>query len=121
MRRRSGLLESLKTQKAGLERRFEEEQEAFRKEIRRQEFKDQMSTVTQSSGSAGWKDKDRRVKEYEKNVLQCRTQVETLKTQTEGRRREDTEADRQRQQELASALKKKREESLDLHGKKYDQ
>lgn len=117
MRRRSGLLESLKTQKAGLERRFEEEQEAFRKEIRRQEFKDQDEYRDAKQWISGWKDKDRRVKEYEKNVLQCRTQVETLKTQTEGRRREDTEADRQRQQELASALKKKREESLDLHGK----
>ena len=51
-----------------------------------------------------WQEKDRQVKDYEKNVLQCRTQIETLKTQTGGRRREDVEADRQRQQEILSAL-----------------
>lgn len=116
-RRRSGLLESLRTQKAGLERRFGEEQEAFREEIRKQEFKDQNEYRDAKQWIGDWQEKDRRVKEYEKNVLQCRTQVETLKKQTEGRRREDIEADRQRQQEITSALKKKREESLDLHGK----
>ena len=117
MRRRSGLLESLKTQKAGLEKRFGEEQEAFREEVRRQKFKDQDEYRDAKQWIGDWQEKDRRVKEYEKNVLQCRTQVETLKTQTEGRKREDIEADRQRQQEITLALKKKREEILDLHGK----
>ena len=117
MRRRSGLLESLKTQKARLEKRFGEEQEAFREEIRRQKFKDQDEYRDAKQWIGDWQEKDRRVKEYEKNVLQCRTQVETLKTQTEGRKREDIEADRQRQQEITLALKKKREEILDLHGK----
>ena len=116
-RRRSGLLESMKAQKTRLEKRFGEEQEAFREEIRKQEFKDQDEYRDAKQWIGDWQEKDRRVKEYEKNVLQCRTQVETLKAQTEGRKREDIEADRQRQQELTSVLKKKREESLELHGK----
>lgn len=117
IRRRSGLLESLKVQKTRLEKRFREEQEAFRKEIRRQEFKDQDEYRDAKQWISEWREKDSRVKAYEKNVLQCRTQVETLLTQTEGRRREGIEADRLRQQEIVSQLKKKREESLDLHGK----
>lgn len=116
-RRRAGLLESLKAQKARLEKRFGEEQEAFREEIRRQKFKDQDEYRDAKQWIGEWQEKDRKVKEYEKNVLQCRTQVETLQTQTEGRKREDIETDRQRQQEITAALKKKREESLDLHGK----
>ncbi len=116
-RRRSGLLESLRAQKAGLEKRFMEEQEAFIEEIRRQEFKDQDEYRDAKQWIGDWQEKDRQVKEYEKNVLRCRTQVETLKIQTEGRKREDIESDRLRQREIAAALKKKREESLDLHGK----
>lgn len=104
-------------QKTRLEKRFREEQEAFRKEIRRQEFKDQDEYRDAKQWISEWREKDSRVKAYEKNVLQCRTQVETLLTQTEGRRREGIEADRLRQQEIVSQLKKKREESLDLHGK----
>ena len=116
-RRRSGLLESMKAQKTRLEKRFGEEREAFHEEIRKQEFKDQDEYRDAKQWIGEWQEKDRRVKEYEKNVLQCRTQVETLKAQTEGRKREDIEADRQRQQELTSVLKKRREESLELHGK----
>ena len=116
-RRRAGLLESLKAQQAGLERRFAEEQDAFREEIRRQKFSDQDEYRDAKQWIGDWQEKDRQVKDYEKNVLQCRTQIETLKTQTGGRRREDVEADRQRQQEILSELKKKREEILNLHGK----
>ena len=51
MRRRSGLLESLKTQKARLEKRFGEEQEAFREESEGRNLKTRTSTGTRNSGS----------------------------------------------------------------------
>ena len=57
-------------------------------EIRRQKFSDQDEYRDAKQWIGDWQEKDRQVKDYEKNVLQCRTQIETLKTQTGGRRRE---------------------------------
>lgn len=117
IRRRTGLLESLSAQKTGLEKRFAEEQEAFREEIRRQQFQGQEEYRDAKQWIPDWQEKDRKVKEYESELLRCSAQAETLGKQTEGRRREDTEADRSRHKEIASSLKEIRQASLELHGK----
>lgn len=116
-RRRAGLLESLKAQKTGLEKRFREEQEAFYEEIRRQRFEDQNEYRDAKQWIGKWQEKDRMVRKYENELLQCSAQVQTLQRQTEGRRREDLETDRIRQKEIAAALKVKRDEGLEIHGK----
>ena len=56
-RRRAGLLESLKAQQAGLERRFAEEQDAFREEIRRQKFSDQDEYRDAKQWIGDWQEK----------------------------------------------------------------
>ena len=116
-RRRAGQQESQLEQLESLKKRFEEEQDLFRAEIRRQEFADQDEYRDAKQWIAEWREKDRKVKEYEKNVLQCRTQISTLKQQTGDRKRESVEPDRIRQQEITAALKGIREKSLELHGK----
>ncbi|HIX63645.1 MAG TPA: SMC family ATPase [Candidatus Mediterraneibacter colneyensis] len=116
-RKRAGQLESLQTQKAGLEKRFEEEAQAFREEVRRQQFTDQAEYRDAKQWIADWQEKDRQVKEYEKQVLQCRAQVETLKSQTEGRQRENLEEDLKRRQELSAALEAVRARSMELHSR----
>lgn len=115
-RKRDGQLDSLAAQRDELKKRFEEESEAFREEIKKQQFQDQAEYRDAKQWISDWQEKDRRVKEYERNVLQCRAQIETLKKQTEGRSREDLEADRARQQEIAAKLREKRKQSMELHG-----
>lgn len=117
-RRRAGQLESLLAQSESLKNRFAEEQDSFRDEIRRQKFADQDEYRDAKQWIAEWQDKDSKVKEYEKNVLQCRAQISTLEGQTGDRQRESVEPDRTRQQEITASLKRIRDRSLEIHGKK---
>lgn len=116
-KRISGQLESLLTQSEGLKKRFAEEQDSFRDEIRRQKFADQDEYRDAKQWIAEWQDKDSKVKEYEKNILQCKAQISTLEQQTGDRKRESVEPDRIRQQEITASLKCVREKSLKFHGK----
>lgn len=116
-RRSAGQLEGLLAQSESLQKRFGEEQEAFREEIRRQKFEDQEEYRDAKQWIAEWQDKDSRVKEYEKNVLRCRAQIGTLEQQTGERKRESVEPDRVRQQEITASLKRIRGRSLEIHGK----
>lgn len=116
-KRISGQLESLLTQSESLKKRFAEEQDSFRDEIRRQNFADQDEYRDAKQWIEKWQDKDGKVKEYEKNVLQCKAQIGTLEQQTGGRKRESVEQEQIRQREITAALKSIREKSLELHGK----
>lgn len=115
-RRRSGQMESLKKQKDQLRARFEQEQQEFREEILRQEFRDQDEYRDARQWIQGWQEKDRKGKEYERQLLEQRAKVETLRHQTEGRQREDLSEDRNRLGELNIELKHVREKLLEEHG-----
>lgn len=116
-RRRSGQLESLAGQKESLEKRFAEEQEDFREEIRRQQFAGQEEYREAKRWIEGWQDKAAQVKAYEEAVLKARAQTETLKEQTKGKKREDVEADKEQQKELSRRIKEKEKTRMDIHGK----
>lgn len=116
-RRRSGQLESLATQKENLEKRFTEEQENFREEIRRQQFSDQDEYREAKRWIEGWQEKASRVKAYEDAVLKARAQTETLNEQTKGRKRENVGDDKERQKELVRQINEKEKIRLDIYGK----
>ena len=116
-RRRSGQLEGLAAQRENLQKRFLEEQEGFREEIRRQQFISQDEYRQAKQWIEGWQDKAAQVKAYEDAVLKARTQAETLKEQTKGRKRENIESDRERQKELSQRIREKGEERLDVHSR----
>lgn len=116
-RRRSGQLESLTGQKENLEKRFAEEQEDFREEIRRQQFAGQEEYREAKRWIEGWQDKADQVKAYEEAALKARVQAETLKEQTKGKKREDVEADKEQQKELSRRIKEKEKTRMDIHGK----
>ena len=116
-RRRSGQLESLAAQKDNLEKRFSEEQEDFREEIRKQQFAGQDEYREAKRWIEGWQDKAGQVKEYEDAVLKAHAQTETLKEQTKGKKRENVDGDKEHQKELARQAKEKEKARLDIHGK----
>ncbi len=116
-RRRSGQLESLKKQAEQLSGRFEEEQEEFRAEIRKQEFKDQDEYRDAKQWIEEWQQKERKVKAYENQLLEQRAKVETLRRQTEGRRREDPSKEREKLDECSRKLREIREMLMEEHGR----
>lgn len=116
-RRRSGQLESMKKQNEQLSVRFEEEQEAFRAEIRRQEFKNQDEYRDARQWIQDWKEKEGKVREYEKNLLEQQAKTETLLHQTEGHLREDPGEDRECLRENERRLKETRDRLMEEHGR----
>lgn len=116
-RRRSGQLESMTRQKKDLEKRFSDEQEAFRAEIRKQSFTDQEEYREAKKWIQGWQNKAAQTKEYEEALLAARTQVSTLQEQTKGKRRDNIEEDRKKQEDLEVRIANKEKARLDIYGK----
>lgn len=116
-RRKAGQLESLRSRHAETEKRLEEEKEAFYSEIRNQQFKDQEEYRAAKQWIEGWQQRERKVKEYDTKVIQCRTRIETLENQAGERKREDPAPDQEREKELSLAVKDLRRRSMDLHGR----
>ncbi len=118
-RRRSGQLESLTGQKENLEKRFAEEQEDFREEIRRQQFAGQEEYREAKRWIEGWQDKADQVKAYEEAALKARVQAETLKEQTKGKKREDVEADKEQQKDFPGGSKRRKRHAWISMGKMW--
>lgn len=116
-RRRSGRMESLLGQEKRLEKRFCEEQEAFREEIKKQMFRDQEEYREARSHIEGWRENADRVKKFEEDILQLKTRIDTLKAQAGGKNREDTTADKVRLEKLSVRQKEIRQKRLDIHGR----
>ncbi len=116
-RRNSGQLESVQTQKKALAKRFEEEQELFRQEIRRQQFKDQAEYREAKQWIEGWQEKEKKAADHETAILQNRTQIETLMNQTAGRERENVGADTEKLSGLLKQAEEKRRQNLEIHGR----
>lgn len=114
-RQKSGQMAQLKEQEKELEQRFAEENEEFQKEVRLQQFKDQSEYREAKQWIEGWQEKDKRVREYEEDVLKKQAALETLRRQTEGRRKEDTSEDRARLKENEKKQKEKQEELMAAH------
>ena len=91
--RQAGRAENLVLQKTELEERFEQEQEMFRQEIRKQRFADQEEYREAKKWIEGWRQMNDQVKTYESLVVQKKSSVETLKGQLNGKRRQETESD----------------------------
>ena len=107
-RRQAGKLEGLRGQKAELEKRFVKEQEEFREEISRQEFTSQEEFREAKQWIEGWREKDKEVKEHDRQLLEKKAKIETLKEQTAGEKREDPqqEIEKRKEYEVLSNLSK---------------
>lgn len=114
-KRNAGKTEGLRVQKTRLEERFEKEQEEFREEIRRQQFRDRDEYREAKQWIEGWREKEERVRQYENMILQNTSRIETLKKQTEGRKREKTEQDQMEFRRISEEIKEKRKSSMRLH------
>lgn len=117
IRENAGKLEGYRAQEKDMQTRLKEEAERFAQERRRQQFRDTADYQEAKPWMDGWREKEKRVREYEEAVLANRAQVETLSRQTEGRKREDTREDREKLELLLAQASKKREEQMGLHGK----
>lgn len=116
-RRRSGRLESLERQEKSLEQRFAEEQEAFRAEIRKQQFQDQEEYREARKWIEGWREKAGELKKFEEQLLRLRARKDTLRSQAEGKKPEDVEPDKKELNRLSEILRRCRERRLEIHGK----
>lgn len=116
-RRQAGKLEGLRSQKAELEKRFAREQEEFREEIRKQEFASQEEFREAKQWIEGWREKENRVKEYDRQILEKKAKIETLKEQTAGTKREEPEAERAERKEVERILSEKNDRQMELHGR----
>lgn len=116
-RRRAGQIDGFRAQQTALEKRFLDEQESFREEVRRQEFKDQEEYRSAKQWIDGWRDKEKQVAEYEAALLKNRAQTETLIRQTAGKKREDLQNDRQKLEEITAQAGEKRRLHMEMHGK----
>lgn len=116
-RKRAGQMEGLKGQIQSLQTRFEEEQEEFRGEIRRQKFDTQEEYREAKQWIDSWRDKEKKGKEYDDRVLKNSSQIETVRGQVSGRKREDLSEGRQRHEELSRQIQKNGEEQLAVHGR----
>jgi len=115
--RQAGRAENLVLQKTELEERFEQEQEMFRQEIRKQRFADQEEYREAKKWIEGWRQMNDQVKTYESLVVQKKSSVETLKGQLNGKRRQETESDVRKKNETDMLLKEKNVRKLEIHGK----
>lgn len=116
-RRRSGQIESFQQQGRLLALRFEEEQNAFREEIIKQKFADQAEYREAKKWIEGWEKKADDVKQYEKELLECRTRITTLQNQAGDKKRSDIDGERTRKKELDDVLKQKRELRMQIHSR----
>lgn len=116
-RRQAGRAENLIAQKTEQEDRFMQEQEAFRQEIRRQQFADQEEYREAKKWIEGWRQMSDRVKKYESLVIQKKSSVETLKDQLNGEKRQETEIDVKKKNETDALLKEKNVQRMEIHGR----
>ena len=116
-RRQAGKLEGLRGQKAELEKRFVKEQEEFREEISRQEFTSQEEFREAKQWIEGWREKDKEVKEHDRQLLEKKAKIETLKEQTAGEKREDPQQEIEKRNEVEHLLKEKQDHQMQLHSR----
>ena len=116
-RRKSGQLEGLRAQEEDLKNRFREEEEEFRREIRRQNFTDQQEYRSARQWIEGWQEKEKKAADYETAMIRNRTQIETLTHQTAGKKRENTDADREKLRVLTGQAEEKRRQYMEVHGR----
>lgn len=116
-RRQAGRLENLAAQKAELKERFTQEQEAFRQEIRRQQFADQEEYREAKKWIEGWRQMSDQVKTYESLIIQKKSSVETLKDQLNGEKRQETQGDIRKKDETDTLLREKNKQRMEIHGK----
>ncbi len=116
-RRQAGRLENLAAQKAELKERFTQEQEAFRQEIRRQQFADQEEYREAKKWIEGWRQMNDQVKTYESLIIQKKSSVETLKAQLNGEKRQETQGDIRKKDETDTLLREKNKQRMEIHGK----
>lgn len=116
-RRQAGRAENLALQKTELEERFGQEQDAFRQEIRRQQFTDQEEYREAKKWIEGWRQMSDQVKKYESLVIQKKSSVETLKDQLNGEKRQETANDVRKKRETDALLKEKNAQRMEIHGK----
>lgn len=116
-RRQAGRLENLAAQKAELKERFTQEQEAFRQEIRRQQFADQEEYREAKKWIEGWRQMSDQVKTYESLIIQKKSSVETLKDQLNGEKRQETQGDIGKKDETDTLLREKNKQRMEIHGK----
>lgn len=115
-RQRVGQLETLAAQREQLEGRLAEEQEDFSREMRTR-FEEQEEYQEAKRWIFGWKEKAEQVKVCEDAMLKARARAETIRKQTEGRKRENTDADREKQEVLTAEIKAVKVQRLEIHGK----
>lgn len=116
-RRQAGRAENLIAQKTEQEDRFIQEQEAFRQEIRWQQFADQEEYREAKKWIEGWRQMSDQVKKYESFVIQKKSSVETLKDQLNGEKRQETEIDVKKKNETDALLKEKNVQRMEIHGR----
>ena len=116
-RRQAGKLEGLRSQKTELEKRFVKEQEEFREEISRQEFTSQEEFREAKQWIEGWREKDKEVKEHDRQLLEKKAKIETLKEQTAGEKREDPQQEMEKRNEVEHLLKEKQDHQMQLHSR----
>ena len=116
-RRQAGKLEGLRSQKTELEKRFVKEQEEFREEISRQEFTSQEEFREAKQWIEGWREKDKEVKEHDRQLLEKKAKIETLKEQTAGEKREDPQQEMEKRKEVEHLLKEKQDHQIQLHSR----
>ena len=116
-KRQAGKLEGLRSQKTELEKRFVKEQEEFREEISRQEFTSQEEFREAKQWIEGWREKDKEVKEYDRQLLEKKAKIETLKEQTAGEKREDPQQEMEKRKEVEHLLKEKQDHQMQLHSR----
>ena len=65
----------------------------------------------------GWREKDKEVKEHDRQLLEKKAKIETLKEQTAGEKREDPQQEMEKRKEVEHLLKEKQDHQMQLHSR----
>ena len=112
---KSGLLENQEKQIKELRKRKSAEEKAFTGELIRQKFEDRQAYQEAVQWIPSRKKQEKILQEYDREMLQTETLIQTLKGQTKGKEAADLQEDRERLKELTAELRAQKAEHLRRH------